>query len=132
MAESNPNPVAKGERSSRMPGFYKLSVTDRVNRLDEWQPLSAEEKARLLGQSLPLDKADRVVENVIGTFGMPLGVAANFKINGKDYLVPMAVEETSVVAAAGNSAKLIRDHGTLTAKCEADRKSTRLNSSHDV
>jgi hydroxymethylglutaryl-CoA reductase len=119
MAESHPKPVTKGERSSRLPGFYKLSVTDRLNRLDEWHPLSADEKARLLGQSLPLDKADMMVENVIGTFGMPLGVAANFKINGKDYLVPMAVEETSVVAAAGNSAQLIRENGTLSAKCEA-------------
>jgi len=105
-------------RSSRLPGFYKLNVTERLDRLDEWQPLTAEEKTRLRHESLPLDKADMMVENVIGTFGLPLGVAVNFKINGTDYLVPMAVEETSVVAASGNAAQLIRDNGALTAKCE--------------
>lgn len=110
---------ARATRSSRLPGFYKLSVTDRLDRLDEWQPLSDEEKARLRGQSLPLDKADMMIENVIGTFGMPLGVATNFTINGKDYLIPMAVEETSIIAAASNSAQLIRENGALTAKCEA-------------
>jgi hydroxymethylglutaryl-CoA reductase len=119
MAEPQPEQVTSEGRTSRLPGFYKLSVTDRLDRLDAWQPLSVEEKTRLRTQSLPLDKADMMVENVIGTFGMPLGVATNFKINGKDYLVPMAVEETSVVAAASNSAQLIRDNGTLTAKCEA-------------
>lgn len=118
MAEPQPKQVASEGRSSRLPGFYRLKVTERLDRLDAWQPLSAEEKMRIRNESLPLEKADMMVENVIGTFAMPLGVAANFKINGKDYLVPMAVEETSVVAAVSNSAKLIRDNGTLTAKCE--------------
>jgi hydroxymethylglutaryl-CoA reductase len=111
--------VTKGKRTSRLSGFYKLSVTERLDRLGEWQSLTAGEKQCLLKESLPLDKADMMIENVIGTFGLPLGVAANFRINGKDYLVPMAVEETSIVAAAGNSAQLIRDHGVLTASCEA-------------
>jgi len=117
MAEVRKN--EKPDRSSRLPGFYKLNVTDRLDRLDDWQPLSDEEKDRLRKQSLPLDKADMMVENVVGTFGMPLGVAVNFQINGTDYIVPMAIEETSVVAAAGNSAKLIRDNGNLTAQCDA-------------
>jgi hydroxymethylglutaryl-CoA reductase len=94
-------------------------VAQRLERLCQWQPLSAEEKRHLCQESLPLAKADMMIENVIGIFGMPLGVATNFRINGKDYLVPMAVEETSIVAAAGNSAQLIRENGTLTAKCEA-------------
>ena len=119
MADSKQEPIAQGERSSRLPGFYKLKVADRLERLEGWLSLSAEEKARLLGQSLPLDKADMMVENVIGTFGLPLGLAVNFRINGRDCLVPMAVEETSVVAAASNSAQLIREHGILTARCEA-------------
>jgi hydroxymethylglutaryl-CoA reductase len=118
-SSANPGAAQRSARSSRLPGFYKLSVTDRLDRLDTWQPLSAEEKARLRGQSLPLDKADMMIENVIGTFGLPLGVATNFKINGKDYLIPMAVEETSIIAAASNSAQLIRENGALTAKCEA-------------
>ncbi len=119
MADPNQEQVTKGERSSRLPGFYKRKVADRLDQLDGWGPLSPEEKARLLGQSLPLEKADMMVENVIGTFAMPLGLAVNFRINGQDRLVPMAVEETSIVAAASNSAQLIREHGTLTARCEA-------------
>ena len=109
----------KSDRTSRLPGFYKLSVTDRLDRLDEWQPLSAEDKAALRTQGLPLEKADMMVENVVGTFDMPLGVAVNFQINGIDHIVPMAIEETSVVAAAGNAAKLVRDNGKLTAECAA-------------
>lgn len=119
MAEAHHGKVDQGGRTSRLAGFYKLKVTERLDHLDAWQPLTAEEKMRIRGESLPLEKADMMVENVIGTFAMPLGIAANFKINGKDYLIPMAVEETSVVAAASNSAQLIRDHGDLTAKCEA-------------
>ena len=119
MAESQRRKVEHGARTSRVPGFYKLTVAQRLERLCQWQPLSAEEKRHLCQESLPLDKADMMIENVIGIFGMPLGVATNFRINGKDYLVPMAIEETSIVAAAGNSAQLIRDNGTLTAQCEA-------------
>ncbi|HEY3320119.1 MAG TPA: hydroxymethylglutaryl-CoA reductase, degradative [Planctomycetota bacterium] len=119
MAESHPKQVTSSGKSSRFPGFYKLSVAERLDKLDAWHPLTPEEKARLRGQSLPLDKADMMIENVVGTFAMPLGVAVNFTINGKDYLVPMAIEETSIVAAAGNSAQLIRENGNLTAKCEA-------------
>jgi hydroxymethylglutaryl-CoA reductase len=106
-------------RSSRLPGFYKLNVSERLDRLDDWCPLSASQKWRLRKESLPLDKADMMIENVIGTFGLPLGVAVNFNINGKDYIVPMAVEETSIVAAAGKSAKMISEYGSLTARCDA-------------
>lgn len=109
----------KSDRTSRLPGFYKLSVTDRLDRLDAWQSLSSEEKDCLRKQGLPLEKADMMVENVVGTFDMPLGVAVNFQINGVDHIVPMAIEETSVVAAAGNAAKLVRDNGKLTAECDA-------------
>nr|MDJ0615067.1 3-hydroxy-3-methylglutaryl-CoA reductase [Rhizobiaceae bacterium] len=61
--------------------------------------------------TLPIETADGMIENVIGKFELPLGVATNFQINGKDYLVPMAVEEPSVVAAASFMAKIVRENG---------------------
>lgn len=73
----------------------------------------SEEEASVIGMTggLPMDVADRMVENVIGGITIPMGIAANFKINGKDYLVPMALEEPSVVAAASNAAKMARSKG---------------------
>ena len=61
--------------------------------------------------SLPLDVVDHMVENVIGVFPEPLGVGVNFQINGKDYLIPMATEEPSVIAAASYAARMVRDGG---------------------
>ena len=101
--------------SSRLPGFYKLSVEGRIDALSEIVALSAEERYLLRKEALPVGLADQMIENVVGVFGLPLGVAANFRINDKDYLVPMAVEESSVVAAASHVAKLAREHGRLTA-----------------
>ena len=100
--------------SSRLPGFYKLPVSERLDRLMDMFHLTAEEIYELKREALSMDIADQMVENVIGVFGMPLGLAANFLINGKDYLIPMAVEESSVVAAAGHLAKLVREHGEIT------------------
>ncbi len=99
-------------RSSRIPGFYKLPVKERINILKELVPLSDEEVNLLTNSgSLELKVADRMIENVIGVMPVPLGVALNFLINGKEYIVPMAIEESSVVAAASNAAKMARESG---------------------
>ena len=102
--------------NSRFSGFYKHDLSDRLDLLEKWYPLSTKEKWLLKRETLTAELADAMIENAIGVFGLPLGVAVNFKINNKDYIVPMAVEESSVVAAASNSARLIREHGTLTAE----------------
>lgn len=101
------------EKSSRIPGFFKLSLAERADVIAEWAGLTDEEKAVLTGQGLSNHQADHMIENVIGTFCMPLGIAVNFMINGRDYLIPMAVEEPSVVAAASHAAKLFRAGGGL-------------------
>ncbi len=98
-------------RSSRIPGFYKLSVKERLNKVAEFCNLSEEDKKLLLNKGLPLEIADRMIENVIGTFELPFGIATNFLIDGKDYLIPMVIEEPSVVAAASNAAKMARESG---------------------
>lgn len=100
--------------SSRLPGFYKLSLVERQERLAALAGLSPEEQYVLRHESLPAKQADLMIENVVGVFSLPMGVAANFRINGRDVLVPMAVEESSVIAAASHVAKLVRDHGRLT------------------
>ncbi|MFH1285109.1 MAG: hydroxymethylglutaryl-CoA reductase, degradative [Candidatus Micrarchaeota archaeon] len=97
---------------SAISGFYKLSVKERIAKLKELASLTSEECALLeKSGALSFDIATRMVENVVSTFPLPLGIAVNFKINGKDYLIPMALEEPSVVAAASNSAKLARSSG---------------------
>ncbi len=100
--------------SSRIPGFYKLSVEERLKKVAEFAGLSDEEVKAVLTQGLPLEVADRMIENVIGTFELPLGIATNFLIDGKDYLIPMAIEEPSVVAAASNAARMARESGGFT------------------
>ena len=102
--------------SSRFPGFYKLDVGERLEALARYFPLTAEEKFILRREGLPLDRADQMVENVIGAFALPLGVALNLRINDRDYVVPMAVEEASVVAAASYVGKLLREYGELRAE----------------
>jgi hydroxymethylglutaryl-CoA reductase len=99
-------------KSSVVSGFYKLSPKDRLNIIKEFANLTQEE-CDLLTQpcSLPLDLADHMVENVVGTFPTPLGIGVNFQVNGKDYLIPMATEEPSVIAAASNAAKMVREGG---------------------
>ena len=99
-------------KSSVISGFYKLSPKERLAVIKDFAGLS-EEETRLLENtgSLPMDVADHMVENVIGVFPEPLGVGVNFQINGRDYLIPMATEEPSVIAAASYAAKMIRDGG---------------------
>lgn len=99
-------------KSSRIEGFYRLSVDERLNRVAEFAELSPEEKKILsTTSSMPIEVADRMIENVIGTFELPVGIATNFLIDGKDYLIPMVIEEPSVVAAASNAAKMARVKG---------------------
>lgn len=100
------------ERSSRIEGFYKLSMADRLKIVKEFAGLTDDEASALVGfGGLDPSIPDKMVENAIGSFQMPLGIAVNFRINNKDYLVPMAIEEPSVVAAASNSAKMARELG---------------------
>lgn len=101
-------------KSSRLSGFYKLSLADRVSTVAEWAGLSDAEQAILLGPGLTAEKAALMIENGIGTHAIPLGVACNFLINGRDYLIPMAVEEPSVLAAVSFAAKLARQGGGFT------------------
>jgi hydroxymethylglutaryl-CoA reductase len=103
--------------SSRIPGFYKLSLEDRRRTVSEKAQLALEELlAALETGGLDSATADKVVENVLGTYGLPFGLALNVCINGKDRLVPMVVEEPSVVAAASNAARMIRDGGGFQAE----------------
>ncbi|MBI4052519.1 MAG: hydroxymethylglutaryl-CoA reductase, degradative [Candidatus Diapherotrites archaeon] len=101
--------------SSSISGFYELPGKERLARLKDFG-LSAEDLKLFEGAgALDFETANRMVENCIGTFQLPLGIATNFLINGKDVLVPMAIEEPSVVAAASHAAKLCRETGGFTA-----------------
>jgi len=98
---------------SRIPHFYKMSVAERVRAVRDRGLLSDTDFDLLsAGQAtLDLQAADKMIENVIGVLGMPVGLGLNFLINGKDYVVPMAVEEPSIVAAISATAKLARESG---------------------
>lgn len=97
---------------SRLPNFRALAPAERLSALAAKLGLTDDEQALLARPgALELARADGMIENVIGTFELPLGVAGNFQINGRDVLVPMAVEEPSVVAAASYMAKLARACG---------------------
>ncbi|MCW4047505.1 MAG: hydroxymethylglutaryl-CoA reductase, degradative [Candidatus Bathyarchaeota archaeon] len=99
-------------KSSLISGFYKLTPKERLAVVKEFAGLSDEECALLQNTgSLPLDMADRMIENVVGAFPLPLGIGVNFLINGIDYLIPMVTEEPSVVAAASYAAKMVREGG---------------------
>jgi hydroxymethylglutaryl-CoA reductase len=99
-------------KSSVISGFYKLPPKERLAIIKDFAGLTDEE-ASLLQEtcSLPMDVADHMVENFVGFFPEPMGVGVNFQINGKDYLIPMATEEPSVIAAASYAAKMVRDGG---------------------
>jgi len=100
------------EKTSRLPGFYQLSMDERVGIVAEWAGLSQEERAFLMGEAvLSRQMADQMIENAVGTYALPLGIATNFRVNGRDYLVPMVIEEPSVVAGASFAARLAREGG---------------------
>ncbi len=104
-------------RGSRIPGFYKLPLRERRRVVCDRAGVHPEVLERAVaGGGLDALMADKVVENVLGTYGMPFGIALNVRINGKDRLVPMVVEEPSVVAAASNAARMVRAGGGFTAE----------------
>jgi len=98
------------EKTSQISGYYKLPREERLRRLAEFAGLGPEEMEALVS-GLSVEQAEKMVENVVATFKLPLGMAVNFLVNGKEYIVPMATEETSVVAAASNAAKMCRATG---------------------
>ncbi len=96
--------------SSRIPGFYQKSIEERLQIVAEWAGLTEEEQG-ILRSGLAPAQADKMIENVVGVFSLPMGIGVNFTINNRDYLVPMVVEEPSVVAAVSNAAKIARAGG---------------------
>ncbi len=107
-------------RSSEAPGFYRRSIAERRAFVREWAGLTDDEaKSYEFPPGVDPAMFDRMIENVIGVMPLPLGVATNFRINGKDYLIPMAIEEPSVGAAASNAAKVARAAGGFSAQTTA-------------
>ncbi len=105
--------------SSRIPGFYRLDVASRHDELAKRFGLTETDLAVLKdGGSLDVSRGDKMVENCVGVFGMPIGLGLNFMINDKDYVVPMVIEEPSVVAAVSNMARTVRKGGGF--RAEAD------------
>jgi len=102
--------MSYNEKSSKVSSFYKMSIEERIDFVKKFSDLSDEE-ADLFSSPLDIEIADRMIENVLGTFELPIGLAVNFHINEKDYIIPMITEESSVVAAASNAAKIARIKG---------------------
>lgn len=102
-----------GTKNSRIAGFYQLSPQQRLQEVKSFDGLNETDLAMLRGGNgvLSVARADKMIENVVGTFELPLGMATNFQINGRDKLIPMVVEEPSIVAGASFAAKLARTGG---------------------
>ncbi len=103
-------------RSSRITGFYNLTPSERRHIVADWAAMTPEQAASVVELlaapgGLTLEQADKMVENVVGTYALPLGIATNFVINGRDVLAPMVIEEPSVVAGASFAARLARAGG---------------------
>lgn len=102
-------------KTSRIPGFYNMDIADRRKILTEMDIFTDDETEYLYAKDpLPVATADNMIENVIGTYPLPLGLGLNFLVNGKEYAVPMAIEEPSVVASASYIAKIVRNAGGFT------------------
>ncbi len=107
------------QRSSRLPGFYKLSLEERRCVAADALGVDVKELEQALQQGgLCCAKADKSIENVLGTYALPFGLGLNVLMNGKEHLVPMVVEEPSVVAAASNAARMIREGGGFQAEAD--------------
>lgn len=106
-------------RQSRVSGFYNWPLAERLEWLARWADLTEEEVAVLREGGLSPDQADRMIENVVGRYSLPLGIALNFQVNGRDVVVPMAIEEPSVVAGASFAARLAREGGGFRAEASA-------------
>ena len=105
---------------SRIKGFYRLSVSERIDKLAQagWLTAGDAESLRQGRYTLAPAVADRMVENVVGVFGLPLAIAPNFVVNGRDYIVPMVVEEPSIVAGTSKAALLARKTGGFASICD--------------
>ena len=102
--------MTKSQPSSRLSGFYQKSVAERVALVADWAALTVAEQA-VLADGLSIGQADKMIENVIGRHALPLGIGTNFLINNRDYLIPMVVEEPSIVAAVSYAARVVRSGG---------------------
>ncbi|MFO0646875.1 MAG: hypothetical protein U0326_11605 [Polyangiales bacterium] len=104
---------------SRIPGFYKLPIEERVRRIAELADLDEHEVTALSASgALPREVADRMIENAVGTVEIPLGIGLNVRVNSRDHLVPMAIEEPSVLAAVSFAARLARASGGFLASAD--------------
>ena len=107
---------------SSIPKFFEKSHEEKLNIISNFSDLTEDELNHLKNATggIDFEHANKMIENAIGTFSLPLGIATNFKINDKDYLVPMVIEEPSVVAAASKAAKIARIHGGFQAKVDGN------------
>jgi hydroxymethylglutaryl-CoA reductase len=106
-------------RTSRIPGFHKVTIVQRRNLVVDTTGTDEGEIARALDKGgLSAEAADKFVENVLGTYALPYGMALNVRVNGHDHVVPMVIEEPSVVAAASNAAKMVREGGGFVAEAD--------------
>ena len=98
--------------SSRIPNFFKMSISERISELHRRGLLTSDDVHQLVSRDHQLDApvADKMIENVLGVFGLPLGVALNFLINNRDYVIPLVVEEPSIVAGLSGAARLSLIH----------------------
>ncbi len=114
--------MSTATRSSRISGFHKQDVPERIRQLAGFAGLDAADQALLSDTgNLPQEMANHLIENVVGTMNIPLGVATNMRIDGQDVLIPMATEESSVVAAVCNAARMCYDHGGFTTSMSGSR-----------
>jgi hydroxymethylglutaryl-CoA reductase len=106
-------------KNSKLSGFYKKNIQERLQIISDWASLTDNEKKVAAGQlGLSTEQANNMIENVIGIFSLPFAIATNFQINQKDYLIPLVVEEPSVVAALSNAAKMFREGGGFITKSD--------------
>jgi hydroxymethylglutaryl-CoA reductase len=107
---------------SSIPKFFEKSHDEKLNIISNFSELTEDEVNTLKNATGGIDfqHANKMIENAIGTFSLPLGIATNFKINKKDYLVPMVIEEPSVIAAASKAAKIAKIHGGFIANVEGN------------
>ncbi|HTM46140.1 MAG TPA: hydroxymethylglutaryl-CoA reductase, degradative [Polyangiaceae bacterium] len=102
--------------TSRIPGFYRLPIEARRKAIAELSGCDLDLLHQAVDRGLEPSQADKVVENVLGIYGLPFGIALNFLVNGRDHLLPMVVEEPSVIAAASNAARMVRQSGGFQAQ----------------
>ena len=107
---------------SSIPKFFEKSHEEKLDIICNFSDLNDDELNHLKNSTggIDFDHANKMIENAIGTFSLPLGIATNFKINNNDYLIPMVIEEPSVIAAASKAAKIAKIHGGFTAKVDGN------------